>query len=216
MNSPEGVIKYQLKHTQKPISNNLSLTEINAWRTVIFRLGLIGQIPGKYDNCGFGNISQRLAAHSGQFIISGTQTGHLEHLAAEQYCLVVKAEPGANWIHSCGLCQPSSESLTHASVYAQDPEIQAVIHVHSPEIWRHTAALDLPHTAADIAYGTVAMAAAVEQLFQSGRLKQCALFNMLGHEDGVISFGKNLQEAAWLLIRHLALAIGIEQQHINR
>jgi ribulose-5-phosphate 4-epimerase/fuculose-1-phosphate aldolase len=216
MNSQEGVIKYQLKHSQKPISDKFSFTEINAWRTVIFRLGLIGQIPGKYDNCGFGNISQRLAAHSDQFIISGTQTGHIEYLAAEQYCLVVKAEPVANRIHSCGLCQPSSESLTHASVYAQEPEIQAVIHVHSPEIWLHTAVLDLPHTAADIAYGTVAMAAAVEQLFQSGRLKQCALFTLLGHEDGVISFGKNLQEAAWLLIRHLALAIGIEHQHINR
>ncbi len=216
MNSQEGVIKYQLKHSQKTIADKFSLTEINAWRTVIFRLGLIGQIPGKYDNCGFGNISQRLATHSDQFIISGTQTGHLEQLRAEQYCQVVKAEPGANRIHSCGLCHPSSESLTHASVYAQESEIQAVIHVHCPEIWRHTAALDLPHTAADIAYGTVAMAAAVEQLFQSGRLKQCSLFTMLGHEDGVISFGKNLQEAAWLLIRHLALAIGIEQQHINR
>jgi L-ribulose-5-phosphate 4-epimerase len=216
MNPQEGVIKYQLHHIQKPIPNTFSLSEINAWRTIIFRLGLIGQTPDKYDNCGFGNISQRLTAHSAQFIISGTQTGHLEHLRAEQYCLVIKAEPTENRIDSCGLSQPSSESLTHASVYAQDHQIQAVIHVHSPEIWRHTCTFDLAHTAADIPYGTVAMANAVEQLFQSGAVGKNGIFTLLGHEDGVIAFGNNLQEAAWILIRHLALAIGVEQQNINR
>jgi len=216
MNTQDGVIKYQLHHTQKNVADKFSLAEINAWRTVVFRLGLIGRIPGKYDDCGFGNISQRLTAGSDQFIISGSQTGHLECLSPAQYCLIVKAEPKANRIHACGLCQPSSESLTHAGVYAQSPEIQAIIHVHSPEIWHHTAALHLPHTAADIPYGTTAMANAVEQLFQSGRLNQSALFTMLGHEDGVIAFGKNLQEAAWVLIRHLALAIGIEQGRLYR
>lgn len=216
MNPQEGIIKYQLSHTQKSIADKFSFLEINAWRSIIFRLGLIGQIPGKYNDCGFGNISQRLATRSDQFIISGTQTGHLEHLNAEQYCLVVKAEAKKNQIHSCGLYQPSSESLTHAAVYAQDPEIQAIIHAHSPEIWHQTAALNLPHTAADIPYGTAAMAVAVEHLFQSGHVRQSALFTMLGHEDGVIAFGKNVQDAAWVLIRHLALAISIEQQHIYR
>ena len=216
MNSTEGVIKFQLNHIQLPIADPFSFAEINAWRTVIFRLGMIGRIPGKYDNCGFGNISQRLTADSNQFIISGTQTGHLKHLSSGQYCLVVSAEPKENRIHSRGMCQPSSESLTHAGVYAQAPEIQAIIHVHSPEIWHQTAALHLPHTAADIPYGTVSMANAVDQLFQSGRLSQNALFTMLGHEDGVVAFGKNLQEASWVLIRHLALAIGIEQEEFYR
>lgn len=216
MKQQEGVIKYQLNHTQQPVSHLLSLTEINAWRTIAVRLDLIGQSPDRYDNIGFGNISQRLVLHSDQFIISGTQTGHIEHLSPEHYCLVVKAEPHQNRLQSCGLCKPSSESLTHASVYAQDDAIQAVIHAHSPEIWKHTVALELPHTTADIPYGTVEMAAAVEQLFQSGKLSQTSLFTMLGHEDGVVAFGKNMQEAAWELIKYLSLAIGIEQQRINR
>jgi len=216
MNTQDGVIKYQLHHTQKNVADKFSLAEINAWRTVVFRLGLIGRIPGKYGDCGFGNISQRLAADSDQFIISGTQTGHLESLNIDQYCLIVKAEPKENRIHSCGLCQPSSESMTHASIYAQASEIQAIIHVHSPEIWHNTTALHLPHTAADIPYGTVAMANAVEQLFQSGRLKQSALFSMLGHEDGVMAFGRNMEAAAWVLIKYLALAISIEQRRLYR
>jgi hypothetical protein len=211
MKEQEGVIKYQLKHTQKPINEKLSLSEINAWRTIIFRLDLIGQDPERYDNLGFGNISQRFNPQSSQFIISGSQTGHIEHLSPEHYCLVVKADPRKNRIESCGLYKPSSESLTHASIYTRDSNIQAVIHVHSPEIWNNTAALNLPHISADIPYGTVEMAIAVEQLFQSGNLQQTSLFTMLGHEDGVVSFGGNMREAAWALIKYLALAIGIEQ-----
>ena len=85
-----------------------------------------------------------------------------------------------------------------------------MIHVHSTEIWNNTAALNLPHISADIPYGTVEMATAVEQLFQSSNLRQTSLFTMLGHQDGVVSFGRNMQEAAWELIKCLSLAIGIE------
>ncbi|MDO9424837.1 MAG: class II aldolase/adducin family protein [Methylobacter sp.] len=216
MKQQEGVIKYQLNHTQQPISSQYSLTDINAWRTIAVRLDLIGQSPERYDNIGFGNIRQRIAPHSAQFIISGTQTGHLEQLSPEHYCLIVKAEPQQNRLQSRGLCKPSSESLTHASVYAQNQAIQAVIHAHSPEIWKQTIALGLPHTTADIAYGTVEMAAAVEQLFQSGKLTQTSLFTLLGHEDGVIAFGRNMEETAWELIKHLSLAIRIELQCVNR
>ncbi|MCK9396949.1 MAG: class II aldolase/adducin family protein [Methylobacter sp.] len=216
MKEQEGVIKYQLNHTQQPIDPLFPLTEINAWRTIAVRLELIGQVPDRYDNIGFGNISQRIEPHSNQFIVSGTQTGHIEQLSREHYCLIVKAEPHRNRIESCGLCKPSSESLTHASVYAQDNAIQAIIHAHSPDIWKHTMALGLPHTTADVPYGTVEMAAAVEQLFQSGKLSHTSIFTMLGHEDGVVAFGRNMQEAAWELIKQLSLAISIEQQSLNR
>ena len=212
MKEQEGVIKHQLKHLQNPIKERFSISEINAWRTIIFRLGLIGQHPDRYDNLGFGNISQRLNSQSNQFIISGSQTGHIEYLSPEHYCLVVEADPRKNRIQSCGLIKPSSESLTHSSIYAQDSSIQAVIHVHSPEIWNNTATLNLPHISADIPYGTVEMAMAVELLFQSGNLQQASLFTMLGHEDGVVAFGRNMQQAAWELIKCLALAIGIAQQ----
>ncbi len=216
MKEQEGVIKYQLEHTQQPVNRTFPFSEINAWRTIAVRLGLIGQNPDRYDNIGFGNISHRIDAHSEQFIISGTQTGHIEQLSPEHYCLVVKAEPHQNRLQSRGLCKPSSESLTHASVYAQDNAIQAIIHAHSPEIWKHTLALGLPHTNADVPYGTVEMATAVEQLFQSGKLTQPSLFTMLGHEDGVVAFGRNMQEAAWELINYLSLAISIELQRVNR
>lgn len=210
MNDQEGVIKYQLEHVHKSINIPFGFNELSAWRAIIYRLGLIGQVEHRYDNLGFGNISQRLNAHSQQFIISGTQTGHLEYLQAEHYALVERAEPHDNYLKSSGLFKPSSESLTHASIYTLNSKVQSVIHVHSPEIWRNTMALNVPHISAKIPYGTVDMAVAVEHLFQTGHLDNIALFTMLGHEDGVVAFGGNLQEAAEELIKYLALAICFE------
>ena len=211
MNEQEGVIKYDLIHSNKPIADNTVITDINAWRSVIHRLGLIGQDPGRYGGFGFGNISLKVIADSGVFIISGTQTGHIAQLSADHYCVIEQADFIHNTIRSSGTVKPSSEALTHACVYQQTPQVQAVIHVHSPEIWRNTLKLDLPCTGTEIAYGTLAMVHAVETLFTSGALKSAGIFSMLGHEDGIVSFGPTLEQAAWQLIKQLALAIRIEQ-----
>ncbi|MGR9114339.1 MAG: class II aldolase/adducin family protein [Gammaproteobacteria bacterium] len=212
MNEQEGVIKYDLIHTHKTISHGSTVADLNAWRSVMFRLGLIGQDPERYGGLGFGNISSKPEAESNVFIISGTQTGHLEQLNAEHYCLIEKADFAHNRIYSSGEIKPSSEALTHACVYRRTPRINAVIHVHSPEIWRNTNILDLPHTEADVAYGTIAMVLAVESLFISGSLKSRGAFSMLGHTDGVVAFGRSLEQAAWELIRLLVRAIHVEQR----
>lgn len=210
MEEREGVIKYRLEHQQQALSAEFDLNELNAWRTVFYRLKLIGMIPEKYQGLGFGNISRRLVPAGGQFLISGTQTGHLAELGKQDYVLIQSASPQQNSIQSCGLRKPSSEALTHAGVYQQSPAIQAVIHVHSPELWRNTLAMHLPHTGADIPYGTPEMAAAVAELFSSGQLNDLQIFSMLGHEDGIIAYGNSLAEAAALLIAHFAKALTIE------
>lgn len=212
MGEREGVIKYHLDHRQSDLPADIDLIELNAWRTLLYRLNLIGRIPGKYDGLGFGNISRRPVPGGGQFVISGTQTGHIANLAAQHYALIHAASPQDNSIQSSGLCAPSSEALTHAGVYRQDPSILAVIHVHSPELWHNTQRLQLPHTAADIRYGTPEMAQAVTDLFTSGQLESLHLFSMLGHEDGIVAFGSSLTAAGTLLIAQLARAIAVEQE----
>jgi ribulose-5-phosphate 4-epimerase/fuculose-1-phosphate aldolase len=210
MSEMEGVIKYHLNHQHKPLPTNINLNRLNAWRSVLYRLQLIGQNPGKYDGLGYGNISQRLALNSSAFVISGTQTGHLAQLTAKDYALIDSASVELNQINSSGLTAPSSEALTHASVYQHDATAQVVIHVHSPEIWRNTLALNLPHTKATIAYGTTEMAQAVKNLFSSKQVSQMRLFTMLGHEDGIVAWGATLEQAAALLIQQLAHAIALE------
>ena len=210
----EGVIKYSINHIDKAIDPIISLSEINAWRTVLFKLQLIGQEKDRYEGYGFGNISQRIHTSDtklDQFLISGTQTGGIVELSSRHYCQVLNANPNNNQLDSLGLYKPSSEALTHASVYLHDNSVQAVIHVHSPEIWNNTARLDLPCTAANIAYGTPEMAAEVARLLQSEQLKQKKIFTMLGHIDGVIAYADNMEQAAQNIIKYYAKAIALEQ-----
>lgn len=204
MQETEGVIKYQLTHRQAATSPDWPLATMNSWRCLLYKLELIGQHPTRYMGYGYGNISQRYTGE--QFIISGTQTGGLAELSAAHYCVVEKADTNSNSLHSSGPCKPSSEALSHASVYQQDPAIQCVIHVHSPEIWHATKALKLAHTPLDIAYGTPEMAFAIGELCHSEVVKQRALFTLLGHEDGVIAFGQSFPQAACTLITTLANA----------
>lgn len=207
----EGVIKYHLDHRYTELEADVDISELNAWRSLLYRLDLIGQLPEKYAGLGFGNISRRRVPDKLEFLISGTQTGHLPRLNQCDFALIEIASPEQNSICSRGLSQPSSEALTHASVYRQHRSIAAVIHVHCPELWRHTAALGLAFTDADVPYGTPEMAAAVSELFVSGRLQTAGLFSMLGHEDGIVAFGATLAEAGCLLLKALAKAIAIEQ-----
>jgi hypothetical protein len=165
---------------------------------------LIGQSPEKYHGLGYGNISRRLQPGSSEFLISGSQTGHLAELELQHYALIQYACVNDNAIKACGLVPPSSEALTHAAVYALDEGIQAVIHVHSPHLWQNTDQLQLPFVAADIPYGTPAMAKAVSELFLAGRLARFPLFSMLGHEDGIIAYGATLPDAAVVLTTQLA------------
>jgi hypothetical protein len=83
MAETEGVIKFNLTfRTERVVGVNVA--ELSAWRTVLKELGLLGQIPGRYDGYGFGNISQRCA---GGFVISGTQTGRLEAVTLDDYAV---------------------------------------------------------------------------------------------------------------------------------
>jgi hypothetical protein len=208
-NEQEGVIKYRLRHTQAVLDAANDITEINAWRSIMQRLGLIGQHPGKYGGLGYGNISARLQYPPGGFIVSGTQTGHLAQLSREHYCIVLDADPQHNTLASTGPCQPSSEALTHAVVYRHIAAANCVIHVHSSDIWLHGTALQLPSTAENIRYGTPEMAAAVAQLLTEPECLEKRIFTMRGHQDGVVAFGISPQAAAQRLIACLAEALAI-------
>lgn len=215
MNEKEGVIKFNLDYKTGPLPKYISLSEINAWRTLLFKLQLIGQIEGRYLGYGFGNISQRLNSTDTEnraFIISGTQTGGIESLSRHHYSCVLSADPLNNVISATGEIKPSSEALTHASVYQQNPLIGSVIHIHSPIIWKNTHQLNISYTSADIAYGTPAMANEVKRLLQVEQA-QTNIFSMLGHEDGIIAYSDSMEKSANLIIKYFVEAIALEQKH---
>jgi len=124
MQETEGVIKYQLHHKSARANVAWNIYTMNIWRTLLYQLELIGQQADRYMGYGYGNISQRFNGE--QFIISGTQTGGIIELSHDDYCLVETADLSNNSLYSTGPCKPSSEALSHASVYTQDMNIQCI------------------------------------------------------------------------------------------
>jgi hypothetical protein len=203
----EGVIKFALEFTPEPLGDYAFIDELNAWRTILFRLGLTGQDPCRYGGLAFGNLSHIVGLR--QFIISGTQTGGKENLTPGDYCLVVDFDVTNNQLKAQGPLPPSSEALTHGAIYAANPQAECVIHVHSPQIWRHAEALGIQCTHKSIAYGTPEMAQALAESAQNHAGP--GIIAMRGHEDGVIAFAAKIKQAGCLLLECLAAAY--EREH---
>ncbi len=212
MAQQEGVIKFELWFIQTAPLPEEVLREINAWRHLLYLTQLIGRDPERYEGYGFGNISQRVAPfdaspNARRFIITGSQTGGLPTLTGAHYALVRESHPEQNLIAAEGPLLPSSESLTHGALYALDDDLRFVMHVHSPELWRHAHPLELPVTRPDVTYGTPEMSDEVRRLFRETDVRRRRLFSMGGHEDGLVSFGRTAEEAGTVLLNYLARAL---------
>ena len=192
----EGYIKYQIDWQLAPQPAAHFIEQINTCRNQLYQMGLIGA----YNNgIGFGNISQRLATPNGLFVVSGTQTGHLPQLNAQHYAIVTQYSIEKNWLQCAGAIKASSEALTHAALYALHPQINTVIHIHHLATWQQQLN-KLPTTAAEVAYGTPAMATVIARLYHQTNLPQTKVLVMAGHTEGIISFGNNCPDALNLLI----------------
>jgi len=205
----EGVIKFDLRFTAGPPVAVDTLTELNSWRQILWQHALIGQDPARYEGYGFGNISQRIGnpdqpRGKRQFVISGTQTGHLEAIDNSHYACVTAYDAETNQVIAAGSIKPSSESMTHGVIYDLDKELRAVLHVHSPDIWKTAAARDIPVTNAAVEYGTPEMSQEVERLFAQSDVRDKRIFSMGGHEDGIVAFGETVEEAGNILLTALA------------
>ncbi|MCH8335700.1 MAG: class II aldolase/adducin family protein [Proteobacteria bacterium] len=188
----EGYIKFDSHWRQTGPLDNAEIESLNRWRRPLYDAGLIGHY--EEHGIGFGNLSVRTAAQR-QFIISGSQTGHLPDLGAEHYALVEDYDIDRNRVYSIGAREASSESMTHAAIYELDPEIGAVVHVHSEELWaglKGSAAT----TDAEVAFGTPEMAQEFRRLFKETDFQKTGIAVMAGHDSGLVSTGSNLQEAA--------------------
>jgi hypothetical protein len=205
----DGVVKYELRYTPTAPLEFAPLRALNAWRTLLHRLALIGQDPLRYGGVGFGNVSQRLTGQ--QFAISGTQTGGLSTLSAQEYALIEDCDIAANRVTAHGPIEPSSESLTHAMLYLLSADIRCVLHVHAPRLWGSARALGIPFTHPDVAYGTPAMAAEIERLHCAGEFARRGLVAMGGHADGVVAFGADANAAGFALLGALVEAMAREK-----
>lgn len=194
MNAPgekEGVIKYAFEHIRRPLAPSLDLSELLEWRNRLFARRLLGADD---EGFGYGNISMRLFS-SPRFVISGSQTSTLEQVDRRHFAEVASVNLDRNVLRCVGEMPASSEALTHAALYAADPEIRGVVHVHSRPIWDGWRDR-LPTTCDDVEYGTPQMAYEVIRLHRRGPLRHHGVIIMGGHPEGVIAFGASLAQAA--------------------
>lgn len=212
MPETEGVIQFRLDFAAGPSPDAELVAPLNAWRGIFRALGLLGQDPSRYDGFGFGNLSRRVPQHpqsSEAFIISGTQTGGLPELDPTHYVTVLSCDPEANRVSARGPVRPSSESLTHGLLYRSNPAIDWVLHLHSPEIYRHGAALSLAATATWAACGTPQLAEEVARLQRRTSAPDPDLILLGGHEDGILSYGSDIHRTGGLVVETLARARNI-------
>ncbi len=172
--------------------------KINNWRDILYGLKLIGANVKKI---GFGNISVR-AKNKSDFIITGAGTGKFRKLTQKHYSKVIDYSLIKNSLVCKGPVKASSESLSHAIIYELDPEINAVIHVHNLEYWKKLIHL-VPTTHEDIPYGTPEMAKEIIRLFRETDVSEKKILVMDGHKEGIITFGKDLDEAGGYLLAYI-------------
>ena len=191
----EGYIKFQCNWKQKEIRipENLYLS-LDKKRKHLYELCLIGMYP---NGIGFGNISVRLKGRT--FIITGSATGKLDILDQSHYALVSEYNFPNNSISCKGLTKASAESLTHAAVYEALPKVGAVVHIHCLGLWEKLLN-NYPTTSKQIEYGTPEMALAVQSLAAGVRKSDEKIIIMGGHREGILAFGKNLEEATAQII----------------
>ena len=194
----EGQVKFESDLYESVPPSEPDVEEINIWRDRLHALGYIGAYE---DGVGYGNISVR-AEHLKQFIITGTGTGSLRLLFPEHFTRVSSYSLEGNRVVCEGRIHASSESMTHAAVYACAPDARAVIHIHSIEHWRRLLN-GIPTTDPAAAYGTPEMAREIKRLFDETDFPSVKVMVMGGHEEGILSYGSSLKEAGRRLLEVL-------------
>ena len=204
----EGVIRfaYDLQSPDGVVTEESLRETLAAWRTIFRRLGVLGHDPDRYGGLGFGNLSVRDREHPEEFVVTASQTSGRSGLRDRDLVRITGCNLERFWVDAVGHKPPSSETLTHAMIYASDPRIQWVFHVHSPEIWRHAEQLAIPCTAPEVAYGSADMVRAVAELLEKHQSRPL-LFATLGHEDGIFACGPTARDAGGLLVSYLAKAL---------
>lgn len=189
-------VKFSCEPLAGEIASFSGLAELNEYRRKLLDLHLIGVDP---KGIGFGNLSVRDGATK-NFYITGSATGGIPELVLANCAKVVACDFERNRIRYEGSAMPSSESLTHAAIYESDATARAAIHCHNSKLW---AALlnQAPATSKAAEYGTPEMAYEIMQLFTRTDAQSRKIVVMAGHQGGILTFGRDLEDAFAVLIR---------------
>ncbi len=197
----QGIVKFNCYWRQTgPVITDEPYSIMNYWREVLFNMDLIGA----YENgVGFGNLSMRDRGTT-NFFITGSSTGEIPVLEPGHYVKVDGCNFEDNAVKCTGPLKASSESLTHAAIYQADQGTNAVIHVHSPELWEKLSG-KVPTTKPEFEYGTPGLALDIFRLFRETDVIEKRIIVMAGDNSGIITFGHDMDEAINILMSYIGV-----------
>jgi ribulose-5-phosphate 4-epimerase/fuculose-1-phosphate aldolase len=192
----EGSIKFNCGWIQEPCGlSDDTFHELEKYRALLIKRKLIGVYP---DGIGYGNISCRDTA-SAAFFITGSGTGHLGKLTPEQYSMVLQYNFFENSLICRGMIRASAESLT------MPPSMKVIRELG---LWLMCIILNCgkivesgTNDTEAAEYGTPEIAFAVKKLAEKPETKGGRLIVMGGHKEGILTFGKNLEEATLRILQ---------------
>lgn len=182
MPKDEGYIKFTVAHESAPLPTHPWLPDLMRLRDDLVDWKLIGILP---DGIGYGNLSARIG-DSSRFVITASGTGREYPSAARHFCEVVSVDIATNTVQCRGPLPASSESMSHAAVYAARPDARVVIHIHDRTLFHLLRHDGTPQTPPSAAFGTPEIALAIRTL--AATLPPVAILVMAGHEDGLVVF----------------------------
>ena len=203
MKDQNGYIKFKYEWEKKHFTFPREQFErANYWRQKFYEMNLIGVYD---DGIGFGNISIRMD-QTNNFIITGSATGRCKNLNKMHYSMVDYFDIEDNFVKCTGEIKASSESLTHAAVYMEAPSINAIVHTHNKAMWDYYKDKK-PTTSPNAPFGTPEIANEIRELIKKPGVIKDKLIVMGGHEEGLITFGKDVEEAGNALLEYYQAAI---------
>lgn len=197
---------YELTKPDAKLGSPEVMAELNGWRALLRRIGVVGRDADRYGSYGFGSLSFRDPENPDQFFVTASQSGALEPVDDEQMVLITHCNLGRFWVDATGHQPPSSETLTHGMLYQADPRVHWVVRGHCAEVWQRYGELGLLCTAPEVDDGTAAMVNAVAELLERNQSRPLA-FVTLGQEDGVFACGATIRDVSNLLVNLLARAL---------
>ncbi len=203
----EGVIKFNYELIEAKLPCKL-FSDLMKWRNKLFKSKLIGVYKsGKMKGISYGNVSKRIRWNKKEgFVITGSQTASIAKLPCEKYCFIEDYSIEENFVKAFGKVKPSSEALSHASIYEQNPSIGAIVHSHCKEIFNARSVLGLPYTSKRASYGSISLAKELAGAFKKFDLREEGILVTLGHSEGVFSWGRNIASASKILLETLKKA----------
>lgn len=185
MTTENSAIKFSAVFLVKSPPNDARIAQLAQWGKRFSEAGMVRETEG--------NLSFRTRLG---YIISGAGVA-LDALTSETVSEVTGVVYGLNKtsVYVKGLVVPSSETILHAQIYDECPDVNAIFHVHDMRVLKQAAKLGVPITAVEKQAGTQELAQEALALLKLN--KGIRYFVLKRH--GTVALGSSLDEAGELV-----------------